>query len=328
MKRLFGRLRGAAAKKGFRCYFTTDIHGSERCFRKFLAAARVYECDALILGGDVAGKAIVPMTDLGSGRTSMVYDGALRTLSGDELEAAIANLRAAGMYPRYCTDEERQRLTDDVDYRERLFAEVIVEQLQGWCALAAERLDPDLPCIITPGNDDPLEIDDKLRQDPRVQFPERELLEVGPITLASLGNTNPTPWNTAREFSEEELGTQIDQLLGPAPGDARLVLNFHCPPYASGLDTATKLDGDLRPVMEGGRPVDVPVGSTAVRAAIERYRPVVGLHGHIHESAGTWRSGGTVCLNPGSEYGSGVLKGALVQFDEEGNYQSHLLTTG
>ena len=48
----------------FRVFFATDIHGSDRCFRKFLAAANVYEADALILGGDIAGKALVPFVEV------------------------------------------------------------------------------------------------------------------------------------------------------------------------------------------------------------------------------------------------------------------------
>ena len=35
-----------------RIYFATDIHGSEVCWRKFLNAARFYQADKLILGGD------------------------------------------------------------------------------------------------------------------------------------------------------------------------------------------------------------------------------------------------------------------------------------
>jgi Icc-related predicted phosphoesterase len=117
-------------------------------------------------------------------------------------------------------------------------------------------------------------------------------------------------------------------MLAGAPAGARLVFNFHCPPHGSGLDTVAKLDEEFRPVVCKGHRVEVPAGSTAVREAIERYVPVVGLHGHVHEAPGHWRCGPTVCLNPGSDYGSGVLKGALVQFDDEGNYRDHLLTTG
>jgi len=327
MRRWFGRPQTRAA--GYRVFFATDVHGSERCFRKFLNAAQVYGADALILGGDTAGKAIVPMTRLGDGKVSLTYDGAVREFAGAALDEAIGNLEATGFYPRYLESEERQRLADDVPYRERLFEEIIVEQTRAWCTLAAERLAPEVRCVITPGNDDPPAMDEVLRSTtPRVESPERALLELGPILLASLGNTNPTPWHTAREYPEQELAAQIEEMLRPAPEGARLVFNFHAPPYRSGLDRVTQLDEILRPVLRNGAPVEIPVGSTAVREAIERVQPTVGLHGHIHESAGTWHCGRTICLNPGSEYGTGVLKGALVQFDAAGSYKSHLLTTG
>lgn len=324
----FLKLKGGKRGGVFRCFFATDIHGSERCFRKFLAAARVYEADALILGGDIAGKAIVPMKRMPDGRIALSHDDQSMVLSESDAEPTIARLKDAGLYPRFCGEEEYARLGSDEEYRERVFDEVIREQTAGWCALAAERLDESVRLIITPGNDDPLVIDDVLRGAANVECPERELLQLGPITLASLGNTNQTPWHTPREYTEEQLAEQIDEMLAPARTDAKMVFNFHCPPKGSGLDTAAKLDETLKPVVVGGHQEQVAAGSEAVLQAIERYRPVVGLHGHIHESAGAWRHNGTICLNPGSEYGSGTLKGALVVFDADGSYRAHVLTTG
>ena len=72
----------------------------------------------------------------------------------------------------------------------------------------------------------------------------------------------------------------------------------------------------------------IPVGSRAVRDAIKKYRPVVGLHGHIHESRGAQKIGGTVCLNPGSDYTADLLRGALVDLAEDGSCVDFLLTAG
>ncbi len=311
-----------------RFFFATDIHGSDRCFRKFLAAARVYDAHALILGGDIAGKAIVPMTRSSNGRIIIGGEGQAESVDEQDSDAAISRIKDAGLYPRFCTAGEYERLGSDIEYREKVFDEVIAEQVGVWCELASERLDESVRLIITPGNDDPFVIDDILRGASRVECPERELLELGPVTLASLGNTNVTPWDTPREFSEDELAEQIDDMLSTATGDRKLVFNFHCPPKDSGLDTAAKLDENLAPVVVAGHIVNAPAGSSAVRDAIDRYRPVVGLHGHIHESAGVWRHAGTICLNPGSDYGSGVLKGAVVVFGADGSYRAHMLTTG
>ena len=69
-----------------------------------------------------------------------------------------------------------------------------------------------------------------------------------------------------------------------------------------------------------------PVGSRACREAIERYQPMLGLHGHLHESAGS-QARADICLNPGSEYNEGVLRGALVDI-RNGRLKSHQFTTG
>jgi uncharacterized protein len=54
--------------KDAKIFFATDIHGSERCFRKFLNAARFYGVDAILLGGDITGKMIVPVVAEGPGQ--------------------------------------------------------------------------------------------------------------------------------------------------------------------------------------------------------------------------------------------------------------------
>jgi uncharacterized protein len=320
--------RKSKRKRAFRCYFATDVHGSDRCFRKFVAAASAYEADALILGGDIAGKAVVPMVRNGNGVYRYEFQGTRAEVAVEEAGAVEQAIAFNGLYPLTCDQDEYERMRDDPAYQAAKFEEVIMAQIRGWRELLAERLPDGVRCVVTPGNDDPLGIDPVLEEGPPIECPERQVLQVGPVWLASLGNTNRTPWDTDREYDEPELSRQIDEMVAPFADKGPLMFNFHCPPFASGLDTVVKLDEELRPVIEQGVPTEVPVGSTAVREAIERYEPVVGLHGHIHESAGTCRIGPSVCINPGSDYGSGWLKGAIVDFDEEGNYVGHLLTSG
>jgi len=322
------RRSASSRARRFRCFFATDVHGSERCFKKFLAAAKAYEADVLILGGDVGGKAIVPIVCVEEGTYRFKLHGQAVETRVDGLQGAVARMQDAGLYPMVLAPDEVTLMEQDVAHRTAVFERALTEQLTRWCELAAERLRDSVRCIITPGNDDMWSIDEVLRRADRVECPERECVDVGPLALASLGNTNRTPWDTDREFDEPELARQIDELLAGVSSADNLVFNFHVPPYGSGLDTATKLDDRLSAVVANGHPVQIPVGSTAVREAIERYRPSVGLHGHIHESAGVWRHRGAVCLNPGSDYGSGVLKGALVQFDASGKFVDYLLTTG
>jgi uncharacterized protein len=319
---------GKQAGLAFRVFFATDVHGSDRCFRKFLAAASVYEANALILGGDVAGKAMVPIVPKAAATYSYSFHGARQTVSAGELEEVERRMKFNGFYPRITESAEVQRMAEEPDYVAQLFEEAIVAQLSGWCELAAERLRDDVRCIITPGNDDPRIIDGVLARAARVECPELATVELGPVWLASLGNTNRTPWDTEREFDESELARQITTMVEPCAARGPLVFNFHCPPYRSGLDTVVQLDSDFRPVLDHGNPVEIPAGSTAVREAIERYQPVAGLHGHIHESAGAAQIGSTWCFNPGSEYGSGALKGLILDLEENGDIRSHLFTHG
>src|SRR5262252_2462308 len=313
------RQRGKKTR-ALRLYFATDIHGSDVCFRKFLAAAKVYEADALILGGDFAGKALVPVLPAGDGSLTARVEGQNVTMPEAEWDRLAAGINRAGFYPVRMEAGELAALEVDPAALDRLFRREIAAQLQRWCDLAAERLDPAVRCIITPGNDDPVEADAVLAAHPRVECPEAELCDLGPVAMASLGVVPTTPWNTERETSEEDLGKQISAMLDQVPEGKEAILNIHCPPYASGLDDAPELDDTLKPVIRGGRPSIIPVGSQAVRDAITRYQPTIGLHGHIHESRAAQKIGKTLCVNPGSDYGTGVLRGAVEDVTTFGKY--------
>jgi uncharacterized protein len=325
---VFGSRRQRDKKtRALRIYFATDLHGSDVCFRKFLAAAKVYQADVIILGGDFAGKGLVPVLGQ-NGQLSAQIHGESVTVPAAEWDRLAGEVRRAGFYPVRMEADEVARLNDDPDALDRLFRQEISARMQDWCDLAAERLDPAVRCIITPGNDDPVDADAVLAAHPRVECPELELCDLGPVTMVSLGVVPTTPWNTERECTEDELGKQISEMLDQVPEGRSCILNLHCPPYASGLDDAPELDATLKPVIRGGRPSIVPVGSHAVREAIARYQPVVGLHGHIHESRGAQKIGRTLCVNPGSDYSSGVLRGAVVDIAEDGTCLDFLLTTG
>jgi Icc-related predicted phosphoesterase len=321
------RARNAGRQRALRIFFATDVHGSDRCFRKFVAAAKAYEADVLLLGGDVAGKGLVPLK-AANGTLQAEVRGESVTVPADEEERLRAEINRLGFYSMHMDDDQIARLNEDSEYVEALFREQIIEQLEHWCDLTAERLAPEVRCIITPGNDDPFDVDAVLEAAPRIECPERQLCDLGPVLLASLGDVTPTPWNTEREYDEDELARRIAEMLDAVPPDRRVVVNFHCPPYGTGLDTAPELDETLKPVIRGGRPSFIPVGSKAVRDSIKQYQPVVGLHGHIHESRAVQKIGDSVCLNPGSEYTADLLRGAVVDIAEDGSYLDFLFTAG
>lgn len=299
-------------------FFATDIHGSERCFRKFLNAAKFYEADVLLMGGDLTGKMLVPITPNGSGWVADYGGRELHLQSRSEVDAFRKTLRDTGAYPYEC-DEEELRNYRDQNAIEELISRVAVEIVRDWMELADERLaGTEVECYMAPGNDDIKGLEEVIEASETVVNPDGRKLEIrGEHELIATGFSNITPWNTERELSEEELEILLENLFAQLERPESSVASLHVPPYNSGLDIAPRLDENLRVQTAGGDVDMIPVGSTAVRAVLERHQPLVALHGHVHESQGRLAIGRTACVNPGSEYTEGVLRGALIRLSPE-----------
>lgn len=311
------RSRGPGAEpEATTIFFATDLHGSETCFRKFVAAARFYGADLLVLGGDLTGKLVVPLVSAPGGRWKAWVHGRERLLDEAGATELERQARVAGSYTRRMTPEEHQHLEAHPEAVEELFAELMAATLRRWLRHADERLaGSDVRILTAPGNDDPWMVDGVLAEHggERVVLAEGEIVEVAPgHELLTTGWTNKTPWNTPREYPEEAIAQRLGDLAAGLANPAGALFNVHVPPYDSRLDTAPLLGQDLKVRTSMGGEVTAPVGSTAVRDAIERHQPLVSLHGHIHESGGTVRLGRTLAINAGSEYGEGVLRGFLV----------------
>jgi uncharacterized protein len=299
-------------------FFATDIHGSERCFRKFLNAGAFYGCDVLVMGGDMTGKMLMPIVRRPDGTFAAAIAGRERVVDADGLPALRSLIVNGGFYPYECDADELAALDADPAAVDRLFRHLMTETLERWLALADERVGDGLTCLMAPGNDDPPFVDDLLDASDSVINPEGRVVELpGGFEMISCGTSNPTPWDTPRELPEEELAAVIEAQAGQVARPDRAIFNLHVPPKDTPIDQALLLDAELRPVMQAGSPVEAGVGSSAVRAALERHQPMLGLHGHIHESRGEVKLGRTVSLNPGSEYGEGVLRGVLVTLSEK-----------
>lgn len=297
-----------------RIFFATDIHGSEPCFLKFIKSAAFYKADVLVLGGDITGKQIVTIENRQGVWQAHLFGQLWTASTPEELAQLESQIRSNGYYPLQVTPEERAELEADPSKVEALFAKLIKETTARWLRLAEERLrNQPVKCYISPGNDDSFDIDQLLQASDVVIYPEAKIVDLdGTHSMASCGFANMTPWRCPRDVEEEQLKARLEVMLANLEDPSRCIFNFHAPPYDSTLDTAQELDVNLKPVMVGGQPHLIPVGSRAVREVIEKYQPLVGLHGHIHECRGAVELGKTVCINPGSEYSEGILRGVLI----------------
>jgi hypothetical protein len=210
---------------------------------------------------------------------------------------------------------------------DELFLKQVTKTLERWMDYADQKLDgTGVRCYVCPGNDDVFEIDAVIAASKLVRTVEGQVVELDEHhEMISSGWSNPTPWHTHREEPEEALLSRIESIIGKAKNTSNAVFNLHPPPYGSGLDEAPELTSDLRPTY-AGRSL-VPVGSKSVLAVLDKYQPLLGLHGHIHEGKGTRKYKKTLCINPGSMYEQGILHGAVVELKPQkvGNY---ILTVG
>ncbi len=325
---LFRKRNGDGGGRPLRIYYASDIHGSETLWRKFLNAAKVYEAQVIVMGGDVTGKAVVPLLQRPDGYEMELF-GRRETVAGEEaVQEAENRIRSNGMYPHRMDAEELGRVQGmSVDEREEWFAEVMLQTFARWLALAQERLEgTDVRCFLMPGNDDPAGVDEAIEEAVRVEACDDRIVEFDGHEMISLGYSNITPFDSPRELGEDELYERVDRLAAQLEDPAKAVFNLHVPPYDSTLDTAAELDENLSVVMLGSEPNMIPVGSTAVRELIERYQPALSLHGHVHESAGAKRIGRTLCINPGSDYHTGRIAGCLIAI--KGDQVRHQFVTG
>jgi Icc-related predicted phosphoesterase len=325
----FGRRRAQSrASEGARLFFATDVHGSDRCFRKFLNAAAFYRADYLVLGGDITGKSLVPIEQTPRGWSARYRDHEYVDLTESERAELEQRIRDGGQYPIVGERDELLALNDEAR-RDRAFRTLVIEGVRRWVELAEQRLrGTAVRCFVTPGNDDFLEIDEPLRGSEVVEFVEGRCVRLDDQhEMITTGYSNRTPWDTPRELDEPELRERIEAMFAQVEDPDRLIAVLHPPPYGTDLDRAPAIDAEFRVQIEGGQPRMTAVGSSAVRDFILERAPLLGLHGHVHESRGAQLLGRTLCLNPGSEYTEAVLAGALVTLSG-GRIAAHQFVAG
>jgi Icc-related predicted phosphoesterase len=309
-------------------FYATDVHGSEVCWKKFINAGKFYEVETLVLGGDMTGKAIVPIISQGGDKYKVTLLEQETILNGtDELNNMVTTIQNRGYYPYVTDPDEVTEISSTKGKSDELFIKQVIDTAQRWIDYADSKLaGTGINCYVCPGNDDMFELDQVIATSKLVKLVEGKVIPLDEHhEMASTGWSNPTPWDTHREEAEDKLLERIESIVSKVQDISSAVFNLHAPPFGSGLDEAPELTKDLRPAY-AGRSL-VPVGSHAVLKIIEKYQPLLGLHGHIHEGKGTRKYRRTLCINPGSMYEQGILHGVIIELkpNKVGNY---VLTTG
>jgi Icc-related predicted phosphoesterase len=300
--------------------FATDLHGSDSAFRKFLNAGLHFKADVLVLGGDLAGKALVPVVAENGGVVADLGSKRMHASGAEELADLEKTIRMTGRYPVHCTEEELLHLQQNPEAVDARFLQAMRETLRSWLDLAEERLGPrGIRLIAIAGNDDPTELDEIIAEHSYAEWVDGHVAEIGDgIEVVGYSYVNPTPWNSPREHAEERLEQEMRGLVGKLRDPERSIWNIHVPPHNTGLDLAPEVTDDYRIVNQGGTPKMVPVGSTALRSIIEEVQPIASVHGHVHESRARMKVGRTLAVNPGSAYSEGTLQAAFLRIGKKG----------
>ncbi|VVB51008.1 Calcineurin-like phosphoesterase superfamily domain protein [uncultured archaeon] len=139
--------------------------------------------------------------------------------------------------------------------------------------------------LAIPGNTDQISLVDVFKKE-GVNLHDT-VVEIDGVSFVGFGGSNPTPFRTPTEFTEEEIKQRIGAHLTrlKKEGKTKVVLIVHFPPKDTACD---KLPNGLH------------VGSQSLRALIEEYQPAACFVGHIHEAGGTFdKIGGTIVHNVG-----------------------------
>ena len=318
-----------------RLFFATDLHGSERTYRKFINAGKFYNANVLVMGGDITGKLLIPIIKEPNGNYRATLQGTTQHIgTEEEMKTLLDRIGLLGFYSHVMDETEFHAFQNNPASVDQLFHQKARERLEAWVDLAETRLaGTAIKCYVTGGNDDDPEVLEPIYRPGTQSFfgCENKLVYIDEETpMVSVGFSTPTPWKTPREISDDQLASMIEKTVSQLPDTSKAIFNFHDPPNDSTLDTCPELDWSTdppSPIMKAGQVVLHGAGSKSVRKAIEKYQPMLGLHGHIHESMAVAKIGRTTVINPGSEYGEGVLRGVLVNFSG-GQIEGYQMTSG
>jgi Icc-related predicted phosphoesterase len=138
----------------------------------------------------------------------------------------------------------------------------------------------DVPCFAVPGNCDPREIIETLEHSNTVCLHGSQI-NLGRITIAGIGGSNPTPFGTPFEMTDKQIDDVLHTAMNKMEKTVHNVLLTHTPPY----NTLDKINGEH-------------VGSQSIRRHMKSFDLV--CCAHIHEQRGVMDVDGVKIVNPGA----------------------------
>ena len=213
-------------QRGTKIFYATDVHGSERTWKKFLNAAKFYGADVLVMGGDIMGKLAIPIIrEAGGGYRATVHGRVERVTSDAEVAAIRGLIGDLGFYDVVMDEDEYRATQADPEAVEQLFVRLATERVQRWIDLAETRLaGTGIKVYATGGNDDLTEVMATMdRTDTKafVACEDRAVPLDDDHVMISMPYVNPTPWKTPREDDEAGLAARIDALARRSATTAR-----------------------------------------------------------------------------------------------------------
>ncbi len=314
-----------------RILFVTDTHAATIILNKAINAVHKYNISHLIIAGDITGKELRPIIDIGGNNFDVNFRGKRETVTSDQLPGIKKNFEDYGYYFFECDELKLKELQTNEGQVSSLIEKCALDRLENWLDTLLKRIDLTSTCVmVTPGNDDSFELDSLLNS-----YEKKGIFStnVAPDIFQSneiitIDHVPHTQWSTPRELSERQLKNLISEKVNKLNNPEKAIFNIHCPPYNTQLDLVPELDNfQKRKVFPGGYNY-IHVGSTAVRECIENFQPLLGLHGHIHESSGEEKIGKTVCLNPGTEYKIGGFSSYIVEINNDGTLARYFRVEG
>jgi Icc-related predicted phosphoesterase len=276
-----------------KCYFVSDLHGRDSRWQKLFARIENAPPEAVFIGGD-----IMPF---GNGRdipdVSFISEYLYENLS--KLKGKLG-----GKYPQIFIIPGNDDPAMDFDNITALEAELLLQNIHNTKSRLGS-IDIYGYAMIPPSP---------------FQLKDWEKYDVS--RYADPGCIHPTDGIRSKHTDKKEiLYSTIADDLEELTGDNDLsqsIFLFHSPPYETSLDRAANDGKSIDHV-----PLDLHVGSIAIRRFIESRQPMLTLHGHIHEAAritgSYWEMLGNTLMLQGAHDGGGL---SLITFDA-GNPADH-----